>query len=269
MILVTGASGQLGRATLAHLSEAGATAIGATRHPTPGSTDRHLDFDIPSTLRFDGVDALVIVSAGTAEDDVVIARHERVINAAERDGVGHLIYTSLTTAGDHLGFALAHRWTEHRIKGGSVPWTILRNGLYAELVAHLLTPDDGVIRAPFGSGAVAAVTRDDLALAASNVAIGPTAHRGRIYDLVGSSAFTAANVADALGVAYEPSTVGELRASLGAAGLLPFQPPMLVSVHSAIAGGLLAGTGRDLEVLLGRKPVDALHVVTEALAARR
>lgn len=220
-------------------------------------------------MRFYGVDALVIVSAGTAEDDVVIAGHERVVNAADRDGVGDLIYTSLTTAGDHLGFALAHRWTEQRIKGGNVPWTIPRNGLCAELVAHLLTADDGVIRAPFGSDAVAVVTRNDLALAASNVDMGSTAHRGRIYDLVGSAAFTAANADDALGVAYEPSTVGELRASLGASGLLPFQPPMLVSVHSAIAGGSLADTGHDLEVLLGRKPGDALHVVTEALATRR
>lgn len=268
MIFVTGASGQLGRATLTHLSDAGAAATGGTRRPDPGSTDRYLDFDDPSSLDFDGVDTLLMVSAGAAEDDVVIARHERVIRAAERDGVGHLIYTSLTTAGDHLAFALAHRWTEQRIKAGSVPWTILRNGLYVELVAHLLTPSNGVIGAPFGNGAVAPVARNDLALAAANVAMNPGPHQSRIYDLVGSSAFTAAEVADALGVAYEPSTVGELRVSLDNAGFLPFQPPMLISIHSAIAGGFLAATGYDLEVLLGRESKDALQVVAKALTVR-
>lgn len=268
MILVSGASGHLGRATLSHLLAARAHAVGGTRHPGPGSTDRHLDFDDPGTLDFADVDTLVLVSAGTAEDDVVISRHARVIQAAERDGVGHLIYTSLTAAGDHLGFALAHRWTERRIKAGSVPWTILRNGLYAELIGHLLTPVEGVILAPFGDGAVAAVTRDDLALAAANVALDPVNHQGRTYDLVGSSAFTAAQVAEALGVTYQPSTLGQLRALLDNAGLLPFQPPMLVSIHAAITGGFLAGTGHDLQGLLGREPADALQRTTQVLNAQ-
>jgi len=140
---------------------------------------RLVDFDEPDTLDFSNVDTLVVVSAGTAEDDVVIARHDRAITAAERDGVGHLIYTSLTTAGDHLSFALAHRWTENRIRNGSIPWTILRNGLYAELIAHLLTPIAGVITAPFGDGSVAAVAREDLALAAANVATAPDEHVGK------------------------------------------------------------------------------------------
>ena len=42
---------------------------------------------------------------------------ENVVAAAERDGVQHLFYTGVATDGDHLGFALAHRWTEQRIQG--------------------------------------------------------------------------------------------------------------------------------------------------------
>ena len=265
MILVTGVSGQLGRATLTHLLNSGADAVGGTRHPDPGSSTRHVDFDGLKTLDFKGVHTLLIISAGTAEDDVVISRHERVIQAAERDGVGHLIYTSLTAAGDHLSFALAHRWTERRIRKGKIPWTILRNGLYVELIAELLAPDDAVIRAPFGAGAVAAVARDDLARAAANVAMTPEAHEGAVYDLVGPSAITAGQVAELLGASYEPSTIGEFRDSLDGAGLLPFQPPMLLSIHAAIAGGFLAGTGQDLEMLLGQKATDSLAIIKEAL----
>jgi NAD(P)H dehydrogenase (quinone) len=80
---------------------------------------------------------LLFVSAGAAEDDTVIERHRRVIEAAERDHVQHIIYTSLTSEGDHLTFALGHRWTERRLAAGSTPWTVLRNGLYAELIGQL------------------------------------------------------------------------------------------------------------------------------------
>lgn len=271
MILVTGASGQLGSAILAHLTTAGVPAIAGTRHPDPSSKSSpepaskpeypRIDFDNPASLNFTGVSTLVIVSAGTAEDDVVIARHERVIAAAERDRVGHLVYTSLTTAGDHLGFALAHRWTENRIRSGSISWTILRNGLYAELIAHLLTPIDGVITAPFGDGRVAAVARDDLALPAATIAATPQPHTGKIYDLVGSTSVTAAQIADRLGVPYRPARLQDLRSSLSGAGLQPFQPPMLVSIHSAIAGGFLGATNQQLEALIGREPQPPLTLI--------
>ncbi len=267
MILVTGASGHLGHAILTHLNAAGEPAVGGTRHPSTGSGYRQVDFDEPRTLQFKDVDSLVMVSAGTAEDDVVIARHERVIAAAERDGVGHLIYTSLTTAGDHLGFALAHRWTENRIRSGSMSWTILRNGLYAELIAHLLAPTAGVITAPFGNGGVAAVARNDLALAAATVATAQSDHAGKVYDLVGQTSVTAAEVAGQLGISYQPSSLENLRASLAENGLQPFQPPMLLSIHSAIAGGFLDATHRQLETLIGREPQPPLKLILDQLTA--
>lgn len=267
MILVTGASGHFGHATLTHLVSAGAHMIGGTRHPNSRAETGHrrIDFDDPATLQFTDVDTLVMVSAGTAEDDVIIARHERVITAAERDGVGRLIYTSLTTAGDHLGFALAHRWTENRIQTGSVPWTILRNGLYAELIAHLLTPTNGVITAPFGNGAIAAVARDDLALAAATVATTPGEHAGKVYDLVGPTTVTADDIAQQLGVDYQPSSLEDLRASLTEAGLQPFQPSMLLSIHSAIAGGFLSSTQHQLGTLIGREPQSPLNLILDQL----
>ncbi|WP_223994930.1 NAD(P)H-binding protein [Arthrobacter sp. NicSoilB11] len=134
MILVTGASGHLATAILGRLKKAGAPATGTTRNPNSTSQLRALDFDAPETISFEGVETLVLVSAGAQEDDIVITRHNNAITAAERDGVRHIVYTSLTDAGDHLGFALAHRWTERRLCNGTARWTILRNGLYAELI---------------------------------------------------------------------------------------------------------------------------------------
>ncbi|MDI3196226.1 hypothetical protein QK290_17730, partial [Pseudarthrobacter sp. AL07] len=101
---------------------------GEPANPADNEQFRRLDFDDPETLDIGGVQTLVLISAGTAEDDVATNRHENVITAAERDGVRHIAYTILADDGDHLGFALARRWTERRLRNEELPWTVL-NGL--------------------------------------------------------------------------------------------------------------------------------------------
>ncbi|MBT2548965.1 NmrA family NAD(P)-binding protein [Arthrobacter sp. ISL-65] len=264
MILVTGISGQLGQAILRHLKTRGADVTGGTRNPDGSTHARTLNFDDPQTLALDDVATLVFVSAGTAEDDVVIARHQNLITAAEKAGVAHIIYTSLADHGDHLGFALAHRWTERRLQEGSIPWTILRNGLYAELIGQLLTPDEGVITAPLGNRGVAAIARQDLAEAAANIALAPQKHAGRIYNLAAMRAISAQQVADQVGANYQPGTLSELRKSLAAADLLPFQPDMLVSIHSAASFGFLESTTDTIASLLNRAPLDPLQIAANS-----
>ena len=264
MILVTGATGQLGSAILETLLRRGVTAIGSSRQERPGL--RRIDLDDPSTVSFAGVDTLVLVSAGEAEDDVVVARHEAALAAAERDGVGHVVYTSVTAAGDHLAFALAHRWTERRLARGAVRWTVLRNGLYADLFGSLLTWSGPRLVATFGEGALAAVAREDLADVAATVAAAPGEHEGRTYDLVGPG-ITAADVAGWLGVPLDDLGLAERRASYGAAGLKPFQPAMLMSIHSAVRHGFLGEPSGDLAALLGREPIDTVGVAAAAALA--
>ncbi|WP_433537832.1 NAD(P)H-binding protein [Micromonospora sp. CA-249363] len=267
MIMVTGANGQLASLTLAELAERGVPALAGSRTPT--GAQRHLDFDDPATLDLAGVSTLVLVSAGYAEDDTVIARHRALLDAARRDGVAHVAYTSLTSAGDHLGFALAHRATEHMITNSGLAWTILRNGLYAELFGALLawTPDG--LESAFGTGALAAVARADLAAAAAVVASEPSAHAGKVYDLVGTP-ITAGDIADRLGVAHRTIELGEYRARLlGDADLLPFQPPMLASIATGVRHGFLHHTGPDLVHLLGRPLTDPLTVAADVTASMR
>ncbi|MBV2153338.1 NmrA family NAD(P)-binding protein [Kitasatospora sp. SUK 42] len=268
MILVTGANGNLGSATLAALHARGVVAMGGSR--TPGEGVRRLDFDDHASLDLTGVSTLVLVSAGYAEDDQVIARHTAVLDAAVRDGVGHVVYTSLTTAGDHLGFALAHRATEHLVRASGLPWTILRNGLYAELFGALLMRAGDGVESAFGEGALAAVPREDLAEAAAVVASDPAPHGGRVYDLVGTP-ITAGQVADGLGVTHRSISLGEYRRRLleEVPGLLPFQPPMLASIATGVRHGFLGGTGPDLAGLLGRAGRDPLATAVAAASASR
>ncbi|MFB4283895.1 NAD(P)H-binding protein [Nonomuraea sp. MTCD27] len=236
----------------------------------PGGGTRHLDFDDHTSLDLTGVSTLVLISAGYTEDDQVVGRHAAVLDAAVRDGVDHIVYTSLTTAGDHLGFALAHRATERLVRASGLPWTILRNGLYAELFGGLLMWADGGVESAFGDGALAAVAREDLADAAAAVAANPAPHSGRIYDLVGTP-ITAGQVADRLGVPHRTIGLGEYRRRLldETPGLLPFQPPMLASIATGIRHGFLDGATPDLTDLLGRAGRDSLATAVSAASATR
>lgn len=267
MIMVTGASGGLASLTLRELAARRIEAVGGTRSPDHGQ--RRLDFDDPTSIDLTGVSTLVLVSAGYAEDDRVIARHEAVVDAAVRDGVGHVVYTSLTGDGDHLAFALAHRATERLIQASGLGWTMLRNGLYAELFGSLLAWTADGLESAFGEGALAAVAKADLALAAATVASDPTAHVGRIYDLVGEP-ITATDVAEHLQVEHRTIGLGQYRERLLADdGLLPFQPPMLASIASSVRHGFLGNTGPDLEQLLDRPPTSSLRVATHTTDAMR
>jgi len=272
MILMTGATGALGRLVAARLAGRDDVVIGsrAPEAVPAGAPSRLIDFEDHASLEegFAGADTLLLISAGYGEDDVVIARHGAAIEAAEKAGVSHIVYTSLSVAGDHLTYALAHRWTERRLREGTANWTILRNGLYAELLATLAPVVDGRITAPLGSGRLAAVAREDLADVAALVATDASAHAGRSYELVGEEAVGGVELAAALTeatgstVSYEPSTLAEAREAFTVLGLASFQVPMLVGTYSSIANGFMDGTDGDLRSLLGAAPRSALEIIT-------
>ena len=291
MILVTGTSGALGRLVVDRLTDpAGPTVVAGTR--SPGAGARRIDFDDPATLAagFSGVDVLVFVSAGYAEDDVVLARHGAVIAAAAQAGVRHVVYTSLVGSGDLLSIALAHRWTEARLTEAPFAVTVLRNGLYAELAAGMAlagaeaAAETGVFAAPLGTGRMAAVAREDLADVAARVALeahadladlagGGSRHAGRIYELEGIVGVgghdLAAALADGLGrpVRYQPISLGSVREPLAAAGLEPYQVGHTISTFSNVAAGMLEPRPGDLPALLDAAPRPVHDVLTDAIKA--
>ncbi|MFD1148725.1 Rossmann-fold NAD(P)-binding domain-containing protein [Saccharothrix hoggarensis] len=288
MILVTGFSGALGGLVHDRLVAAGLDVVAGTRAAV--GTARRIDFDDPSTLvgGFGDVRVLVFVSAGYAEDDVVLARHGAVVDAAAAAGVRHVIYTSLTGSGDQLSIALAHRWTEARLAAAPFDVTVLRNGLYAEIPAGLAldaagpAAATGVFTAPLGRGRVSVVAREDLADVAARVAAEtwadlsagrPGRHAGRTYDLVGATAVGGDDIAAALTrslgrpVAYEPASLARTRPALVAARLEPYQVAHTLSMFANIGAGLLDATGGDLAGLLPTPPRPALDVITQALTS--
>ncbi|MEH0660674.1 NAD(P)H-binding protein [Streptomyces stelliscabiei] len=102
---MSGASGKLGSSTVRHLVQRtdAARVLALSRTPDTsadlGVRARHADFDEPDALvrALDGVERLLIISIGT---DDRLPKHVRAIDAAVQAGVGHVLFTSITRAGD-------------------------------------------------------------------------------------------------------------------------------------------------------------------------
>lgn len=271
MIMVTGASGRFSSAVLAELRARGISALGGSR--TPSSGQRHVDFSAPDSLDFNGVDTLLLVPAGAQEDGRQVAFNHAAVEVAERDGVSHIVYTSLTGAGDHLSMALPHRVTERMIMASGMTWTILRNGVYAEILCAPLSWEKRGealrIVSPLGDGAVAAVARQDLACAAASLLSDPGRHERKVYELVGSRAVSTADVAGRLGCEVRDIGLGEYRQLLAEGGMPAFRQSLMLSIASVIRYGFLSRTGDDLPYLLGREPTDPLSVAVKAVVEHR
>ena len=289
MILVTGASGGLGSLIVRGLSELDDVRSVAGTRSGDGVTARRLDFDDPRSLpgAFEGVDVLLVVSAGYAEDDVVFARHAAVADAAAAAGVRHLIYTSLAASGESMTIALPHRWSEDRFAAGPFTTTVLRNGLYTEVPVGLAAAGvaeaaaTGVFAVPFGQGRLSVVAKQDLADAAIRVAAEsdrdlaagrPSRHAGRVYELEGDTAIggtdMAQTLAEALGrpVEYRPASLTETRAALEGSGLETYQVTHALSLFSNVIAGRAEASRSDLPQLLDVAPRSVRDAIAQAVS---
>jgi NAD(P)H dehydrogenase (quinone) len=208
-VIVTGASGQLGRLVthrlLEHLEPA--QIILVTRRPEAlsdlsqrGADVRYGDFDEPASLieALAGGDRMLLIS--TPAIGRRTEQNRAALDAAAAAGVRHLVYTSLTNpvAGNPTGaVADEHRETEELLQHGDLPWTVLRNAAYAELQVPLgaiaITYGRLVTNAP--QGRVAPISRSDCAAAAVAVLMADGEHAGRTYEITGPEALTQTDIA--------------------------------------------------------------------------
>ena len=282
-LVVTGATGQLGRLVIESLLRRGASpadVVATGRNQARLAELAHLgvrtavtDYDDPGTLRaaFEGADRVLLISGG--EVGRRVAQHTAVVEAARDAGVGLLAYTSLPQA-DTARMPLAddHRETERVIRESGIPFTLLRNSWYLENYLGQLPTylEHGVVGATRG-GKISAATRADYADAAAAALLAPDS-AGRIHEL-GGDAFTLADLAATASevsgrtVSATEVSPAQLLGILVDAGLPQPYAEVLVGADLGIARGELEVTSGDLERLLGRRPTTMHEAVTDTLAA--
>ncbi|MFF2507575.1 SDR family oxidoreductase [Streptomyces sp. NPDC058067] len=269
---VTGATGRLGGRVARRLAAAGIPQTLLVRTPArapelPGATaveGAYGDRDaLVRALR--GTDRVLMVSASESPDRV--HQHRTFVDAAAQVGVAHLVYISFYGAAPDATFTLArdHWHTEQHIRASGLPFTFLRDNLYADFMPGLVG-EDGVIRGPAGDGRAAVVAQDDIADAAVAVLRDPGPHTGRAYELTGPQALTltevAATITSVTGrpVSYAPETVEEAYASRSGYGAPDWELDAWVSTYTAIADGSLAAVSTAVQDLTGH-PATSLEQV--------
>ncbi|MCS0602905.1 SDR family oxidoreductase [Streptomyces sp. LP11] len=280
-IVVTGATGHLGRLVVAQLLEKiPAEQITAVVRDETKAADlaargvrvATADYNAPET--FDGLFAAgdkVLLISGNEFAKGRVAQHTVVIEAAKAAGVALLAYTSAPSS---LTAALAddHRATEKVLLASGLPYTLLRNGWYHENYTENLAPvleHDAVVAAA-GEGRVSSAARADYAAAAVAVLTGE-GHENRTYELGGDEAWSFAEYAAELSrqtgreIVYNAVTGEVMRGILTGAGLPEPLATLFVGVDASIAEGELVVATGDLSRLTGRPTTPLAEAIAVAL----
>lgn len=284
-IVVTGATGQLGRHVIQALLERNVPAeqiVAAGR-----STDKLADFAGQGVVvrTIDYSDAASVAAALNGARRVLlisgsevgqrVEQHRTVIEAAKAEGVELLAYTSIANA-DTTSMKLAgeHQATEAILRESGVPFVLLRNGWYLENYTEQLpgTLAQGAIAGSAGDGKVSGAARADYAHAAAAVLVAE-GQAGKVYELGGDEAFTMADLAAEISAAtgkdirYNNMPAEDYAGLLTSVGVPEAFAEILADSDLGIArGDLLVSTG-DLQRLIGRTTTSLTDAVRSAAAS--
>ncbi|MGC9670503.1 SDR family oxidoreductase [Planosporangium sp. 12N6] len=280
-IVVTGATGHLGRLIVESLSRRGVPAdqIVATGRDVAKISDlaergvvvKQADYNDIDSLRaaFAGADKLAFVSGSEAGQRV--PQHRNVVAAAKDAGVGLVAYTSIANAEtSSLILAGEHKATEQEIIASGLPYVFLRNSWYIENYTPQLPTylEHGIVGAA-GDGKVSAATRADYAEAAA-AALTTDGHANKVYEL-GGAPFTMADLAAEVSkqsgkqVTYTDLPVEKYTEVLVGLGLPEQFAAVLADGDRGLAQGELYVEDNDLEQLIGRKPTSLADAIRAAL----
>jgi uncharacterized protein YbjT (DUF2867 family) len=191
MILVTGATGNVGRHVLDGLVAAGESVRGLSRTPGPGLVRGDLREPDSLTAALDGVDAVFLLWPGPGA-----AGAEAAVAALTKQA-RRIVYLSAMSA--ESGF-----WgvVENAVADTGRDWTFLRAGGFATNTLGWadMIRTDGVVRWPYGAAARSLIHERDLADVAVQ-ALTEDGHRGRTYPLTGPAAISQAEQVRQIGVA--------------------------------------------------------------------
>jgi NAD(P)H dehydrogenase (quinone) len=274
MILVTGATGQLGTAVIRQLGQKVPTSqiaafvrdeAKAVNLIKQGITLHLGTYDDTQSLdrAMQGIETVLLI-AGTDEENRV-RQHQQVVDAARKAGVQRIAYTSRAlkdpaTLVNQL--MKGHVQTEDYIKASGLPYTLFQNILYMDAIPQFVGGDavfERGIYVPAGQGRVSLALRSEMGEAIANALV-TTAAGNLTYRLTGSESYSFDDVATALtalsgkSVTYTPAEPATFETQLMSRGLPAVVARRIIGFITDIANGQEDMISPDLETLLGRKP---------------
>lgn len=270
-VVVTGATGTVGRHVVSSLVQRGVPVRAAARHPPAAS-------DLVEPVRFDFADPTTFAAAFSGARTAFLVRPPALgrvrdltpaLEAAVAAGLRHVVLLSVQGA-DKIPL-LPHAGLERWLRASALGWTFLRPSFFDQ---NLLTVHADAIRRrgelsmPAGRGRTAFVDAYDVADVAALVLADPSSHVGQAYTLTGSEALTYGEVAGIMTavcgrtIRYtQPGLVRYLRAAHADLGLAP---PLIAAtsiIYTTARLGLAAGLTPDTGRLLERPPTTMTEFV--------
>lgn len=267
MILITGASGNVGREVVKQALAVGLKIRATFQSPAvaaqapAGLEGVIMDYAKPETIRpaLDGVEKIFLVGPPVRDLPAFEANFVKEARAAGRQ---HVVKVS-ALGGRESMFPSGHRDSEENIEASGLPYTFLRpNGFMQNLVNY----NAGTIRSQNafygcqGNGAVSLVDIRDIA-AAAVIVLAATGHEGKSYALTGSETLTNEHIAGKLSgivghkISYVDLPPTELKKVLLSAGMLEWSADALVDLQCLYREGKAGMVTDDVERLTGRKPI--------------
>ena len=283
MILITGASGTVGRAVLAEVARSGKKRRAMYRSKSEaaksaaGTEAVVADFSDKASLRpaLAGVESVFLVCSPIPE----LGQLEgNAIEASEAAGVRRIVLSSALGAGDYgKSFPSWHRRVEDKLKASGMAYCILRPNSFFQNLLTYFAPSiraEGVFYGAMGNARTSFVdVRDVAAVAAS--ALQGAEHDGKTYELNGPEALTYTEVAERIsrlaGVAarYVDIPAEAQRQAMLDRGMPEWQITALLDLQAYYTGGQGGSVDGVLEGLLGRPPIGIDRFVEEFAAEFR
>jgi len=269
MILITGASGTVGRTVLVEVARGGEKHRAMYRSKqeaakAPAGTEAVIaDFSDKASLRpaLRGVESVYLVCSPIPE---LVQLEGNAVEACEEAGVRRIVLNSALGAGDYgKSFPSWHRKVEDKLKAAKMAHCILRPNSFLQNVLTYYAPSirsQGAFYGAMGNARISYLDVRDIAAVAAE-ALRSSEHDGKTYELNGPEALTCAEVAERISrhagirAQYVDIPAEAQRKAMMDQGMPEWQVTALLELQAYYTGGRGGTLDGVLQGLLGRPPI--------------
>ena len=270
MILITGASGNVGGAVLSEAVKTKATVRAMYRSEAdaakaPGGAGAEVviaDFGNADSLRraLKGVETVFLVCSPIPD---LVKLESNVVDACREAGVRRIVKNSAMGAGEVEGsFPNWHKAVEERIEKSGIPHTILRPDTFMQNIPAFYAPTirtQGMFYSASGNAHVGFIdVRDIAAVAAKALTLGPEETRSHTYELTGPEGITYADLAERISrvtgraAKYVDLPPAELKKGMLASGMPEWQAEALIRLVGYYTSRKHEMLNDNVQKILGR-----------------